>query len=209
MLMFFKLWKKKKKSHYRKEGKWNYCEILFFTYQIIKTHQFWQYTCVPMIVEKQALLYAAAKKFHSHRCSREDSVSSYQNDQFVYTSTHKSTYRKVVFTRVLLNHCNSRKFAETNEKLNPPKYGFILNSTLFFSSLLRLELIAFQCTSLCDTMKWISCMHTHPLLLGPLSHPPLPSLQVITEPWPELPALCSRFPLVIYFICGSVRMSPI
>ena len=111
-------------------------------------------------------------RIHSHRCSREESVSSYQNDQFVYTSTPKSTYRKVVFTTVLLNHCNSRKFAETNEKLNPPKYGFILNSTLFFSPFLRLEC---NCFAMCESLRHNDVnqlyVQTRPLLLGPPSHP--------------------------------------
>ena len=35
-------------------------------------------------------------------------------------------------------------------------------------------------------------------------HSPIPSLQVITEHWAELPVLYYTFPLAIYFACGNV-----
>ena len=62
MLMFFKLWKKKK-SHFWKEGKWNYWKVLFFAYQIIKTINFDSTHCVSDS-GKTGSPNAAAKNFH-------------------------------------------------------------------------------------------------------------------------------------------------
>ena len=51
-------------------------------------------------------------------------------------------------------------------------------------------------------------VYIYPLLLEPPSHAPTPilSIQVIIQHQAEPPALYSRFPLVIYFIHGSVYM---
>ena len=49
------------------------------------------------------------------------------------------------------------------------------------------------------------CIHISPPSWACLP-PPIPSLQVITEPRAEPPMLYSRFPLAIYFTHGSVYM---
>ena len=50
-------------------------------------------------------------------------------------------------------------------------------------------------------------VYVYPLLVGPPSHPPNPSINVATEPQAELLVLYRRFPLAMYFTHGSVHMS--
>ena len=65
------------------------------------------------------------------------------------------------------------------------------------------------CAGFCHISTWISRRYTYvPSLLNlpPVSHP-IPSLQVVTEHWAELPVSHSRFPLALYFTYG-VYMLP-
>ena len=49
--------------------------------------------------------------------------------------------------------------------------------------------------------------HISSLLRLPPSHPPYPTLLLVTKHWPDLPVLCDSFALAIYFTFGSVYMS--
>ena len=91
----------------------------------------------------------------------------------------------------------------------------------YFSNLMQLItlfvlllnfLLAYNCfTMLCQFLLYKEVnqlyIYIYPLPLGPPSHPGIPFIQVITEHRAELPVLCSRLPLAIYFTYGSVYMS--
>ena len=69
-----------------------------------------------------------------------------------------------------------------------------------FKNIFDWRTMALQCcVGFCCTTIWISYMYTFIPFL-----PCIPPLQVITEHRAELPALCSCFPLVIYFVYNSV-----
>ena len=69
-----------------------------------------------------------------------------------------------------------------------------------FKNIFDWRTMALQCcVGFCCTTIWISYMYTCIPFL-----PCIPPLQVITEHRAELPALCSCFPLVIYFVYNSV-----
>ena len=79
--------------------------------------------------------------------------------------------------------------------------------TILFLDLfiLNWRIIALQCrVGFCRTSAWISPGYTHVL-----SHlPPTPSCppRLVLKPWFQLPEPHGRFPLGVYFTCGSVSM---
>ena len=74
---------------------------------------------------------------------------------------------------------------------------------IFYWTIIGLQCcVSFQCT-----IKWINYTYTYIPSLLSLPPTPIPSLQVPTEHWTELPVLYSHFPLAICFIHDSVYMS--
>ena len=81
--------------------------------------------------------------------------------------------------------------------INCSNYRFLCTLFFYWHVIISQCCIGFWCT-----MKWISSMYTYipSLLIPPPS--PIPSLQVITEHWDELPVLHSSFPLAVCFTRG-------
>ena len=84
--------------------------------------------------------------------------------------------------------------------------NFFLNWRII---VLQLSFMLVVHVGFCHITTWTSHKYTcaSSLLNLPPTPDSIPALQVVTEPWAELPILYSVFPLAIYFMCGNMYVS--